>query len=161
MGNALTRMPFGQPSSANTLSVRIRPGEDLRAFPTASQSVFTHGSFRIERDLSNNFISADTTNLRFDGYESISSMNMSGVTERETTFVHANELKLTDREITSYVYFGSLRIEVGVAINNIIDNWPYAMLANNFLQDGQNGTGITAYNYSALTAAQSGIGSRV
>jgi hypothetical protein len=154
-------MPFGQPSSANTLSVRIRPGEDLRTFPTASQSVFTHGAFRIERDFSDNFISADTTSLRFDGYESLSSMNMSGVTESDTTFVHANELNLTDRELTSYVYFGSLKMEVGVAMNNIIDNWPYAVLANNFSQNGQNGTGITAYSYTALTAGQSGIGSQV
>lgn len=149
-------MPFGQPSSANTLSLRFRPGEDLRTFPTASQSVFTHGAFRLERDFSGNFISGDTSSLRFDGYESLNSLNMTGVTSDNTTFVHANELNLTDREISSYVYFGSLKMESGVAMKNIIDNWPYAVMANNF---GINAT--TIYSYTALTAAQSGVGHRV
>ena len=154
-------MPFGQPSSANTLSLRFRPGEDLRNFPTASQSVFTHGNFRMERDFGINFLSAYTSNLRFDGYESLESMNMTGVTETDTTFVHSRELKLLDREASSYVYFGSLRMETLVAINNIIDNWPYGILSRNFGENGTGGTGITIYNYTAITASDSGIGSEV
>ncbi len=154
-------MPFGLPSSANTLSLRFRPGEDLRNFPTSSQSVFTHGNYRLERDFSGNFLSAYTHSLKFDGYESLDSLNMTGITEVDTTFVHANELKLTDRDATSYVYFGSLRMETIVAMNNIIDNWPYAILAQNFGQNGTGGTGITIYNYTAITASESGIGSEV
>lgn len=154
-------MPFGQPSSANTLSLRFRPGEDLRNFPTASQSVFTHGNYRVERDFSGNFLSAYTTNLRFDGYESIDSLNMTGVTEVDTTFVHSRELKLIDREVSSYVYFGSLRMETLVAMNNIMDNWPYGILSRNFGQSGTGGTGITIYNYTAITASDSGIGREI
>ena len=146
-------MPFGQPSSANTLSLRFRPGEDLRNFPTASQSVFTHGNYRMERDFSDNLLSAYTNSLKFDGYESIDSMNMTGITDADTTFVHARELKLVDREASSYVYFGSMRMETLVAMNNIIDNWPYAVLAQNFGQSG-----ITIYSYTAITASASGIG---
>lgn len=147
-------MPFGQPYSANTLSINFRPGEDLRTPPTSSQSVFTHGAFRLERDLSNNILSGDTLNLRFDGYESLSNMNMDGVTSEDTTFVHASELKLTDKDITSYVYFGSLKMETIVAMNNIIDNWPYAI----FITNHDSGSGVTIYQYSAITAENSGVG---
>jgi hypothetical protein len=148
-------MPIASPYSANTLSINFRPGEDLRTFPTASQSVFTHGNYRIERDFSSNFLSADTANLKFDGYETLNSLNMSGITEGDdTTFVHSNELNLRDKEITSYVYFGSLKIETTVAMNNIMDNWPYAILA----QNGTGGTGITIYSYTAFTAVESGVG---
>lgn len=151
-------MPFGQPYSANTLSINFRPGEDLRTPPTASQSVFTHGAFRLQRDLSNNILSADTAHLRFDGYESLTALNMTGVTSQDTTFVHANELNLADREISSYVYFGSMKMEAVVAMNNIIDNWPYAILSSNMGFSGSGGSGITIYNYTGLTAAQSGAG---
>lgn len=151
-------MPFGQPYSANTLSINFRPGEDLRTPPTSSQSIFTHGAFRLQRDLSNNILSADTSHLRFDGYESISSLNMTGVTSVDTTFVHASELKLVDKEVSSYVYFGSLKMEVAVAMNNIIDNWPYAVFVTNSGYDGTGGSGVTVYEYSAITAENSGFG---
>lgn len=148
-------MPFGHPYSANTLSINFRPGEDLRTPPTASQSVFTHGNYRLQRDLTNNILSGDTSHLRFDGYESLSNMNMSGVTSRSTTFVHANELNLTDKELPSYVYFGSLKMETMVAMNNIIDNWPYALYITNQGFSGESGSGITIYQYSGLSAADS------
>lgn len=144
-------MPFGLPSSANTISLRYRPGEDLRTFPTSSQSIFTHGNYRLERDISGNVVSADTTHLRFDGYESLSSMNLSGVTVADTTFVHANELNLRDKEISGYVYFGSLKMEAVVAMSNIIENWPYAILSSS----GSGSTATTIYDYSAFTASQS------
>ena len=150
-------MPIGLPNTANTLSIMFRPGEDLRNPPTASQSVFTHGNYRMERSYGDDFLSGHTNGLRFDGYESIESMNMSGVTEVDTTFVHADELRLIDRDATSYVYFGSLRMETLVAMNNIIDNWPYAVMARNFEQDGTLGTGLTMYDYSASTAQQAGL----
>lgn len=153
-------MPFERPYSSNTLSVRFRPGEDLRTPPTSSQSVFTHGAFRIQRDLSNNALSADTSHLRFDGYESLTSLNMTGATGHDdTAFVHANELNLTDKEISSYVYFGSMRMEAVVAMNNIIDNWPFAILSSNSgFTGGTSGSGITIYNYTGLTGMQSGVG---
>lgn len=151
-------MPFGQPYSANTLSINFRPGEDLRTPPTSSQSVFTHGAFRLQSDLTNNILSGDTPHLRFDGYESLVSLNMTGVTSDDTTFVHASELNLTDKDISSYVYFGSLKMETLVAMNNIIDNWPYALYVTNHGFDGSGGSGVTIYEYSAITAENSGVG---
>lgn len=149
-------MAFGEPTSATTLSLRYRPGEDLRNFSTAQYSVFTHGNYRIDRGLSNSVFSSETRSLVFDGYETISSIN-SQVDENplQNVFVSQRELNFRSNDPNSYVYFGSMKVETSISINNIIDSWPYGVVA----QYGQN-SATTVYDYvefsgSGFTSAYS------
>lgn len=141
-------MPFDQTNTATTLSLRFRPGQDLRTFPTDSRSVFTYGNYRMERSIFGDPLSTDTRHSSFDGYESLSSLNITGVTVPKTIFVTSSELKLKQKEASAFVYFGTFKTEIAIAISNIIDNWPYGILALSI-----SSADTTVYDYSALTAS--------
>ena len=59
---------FVKINSGQTLSVFQKPGEDIR-FPTSnSDSLFTFGSFKIQKNTSSDSLSADTKSLSFGSF---------------------------------------------------------------------------------------------
>lgn len=140
-------MPFQSVNTANTLSVNFRPGQDIRTPATSSSSVFTFGNFRYETQSNLDILSSDTRSSLFDGYQNLTSLNMSGVTKPRAVFVSSSDLKVKKGEASGFVYFGTLKKEVAVAISRIIDMWPYGVVSTSI-----NSTGITGYDYSAITS---------
>lgn len=128
--------------SANTLSLFIRPGEDKRLFNTNSDSIFTFGDFRIYRNNDTDALTGTPRNLSFDSFSTLESLGTSKFSPPPSTYVSYNELKLPVTDPFSYSYFGSFYTEVADSINNIIGNFPYAILAF----DGYSGN--TIYDYT-------------
>lgn len=129
-------------NSANTLSLFFSPGQDKRLFNTNSDSIFTFGDFRIYRDNTPDSLTGTNLNLSFDSFSTMESMGSANFTPPQSYSVNYNELNLVANDPFSYSYFGSFYVEVANSINNIIENFPYAILAF----DG--GTGNTLYDYS-------------
>jgi len=130
------------PDSATTLSIHYSPGENERTAPTTSESIFTFGDFKIQRDYTPNTLSADTTTLHFGPFSTLENMNVANYDANLKNYVKETELNLPQKDPQSYAYFSSFYSEVATAINNIIDNFPYAILS----YDG--GTGTTLYDYT-------------
>jgi hypothetical protein len=128
-------------NSANTLSLFFRPGEDKRLFNTNSDSIFTFGDFKIYRNNDTDALTGTSLNLSFDGFSTLDSMGSGKFTPPQSTSVSYNELKLPASDPFSYSYFGSFYTEVADSINDIIGNFPYAILSF----DGY--SGITIYDY--------------
>lgn len=129
-------------NTANTLSVAFQPGQDLRFPSTASQSIFTFGDYRIERSGEPNVITGTSENLSFTPFSTLENMGMSDFNPPTFLSVQNNELRPDSSNPYSYTYFGSFYTEVARSINNIIDTFPYAMLAF----DGF--SGVSIYDYS-------------
>jgi len=130
-------------NTANTLSVNASPGEQKRYPNIAQESIFSFGDFKIHRDLTPNFLSGETGGYSFGGFSSLSSL--SAETEVFNAFkvlnIKENELNIKKKDPQSYVYFGSFYTKVATSINNIINNFPYALLAFD------KNTGTTILNY--------------
>ncbi|MDG1950251.1 MAG: hypothetical protein P8J32_05570 [bacterium] len=142
-------MPIFEPNTADTISVNFRPGQDFRDFPTQSQSVFTFGDYRITRNPSSEFVGGDTSALRFDGYESLSSLNVSGFSRGNSVFVSSRELNLKKKDPCNYAYFQTLKLDIATSLDNVITEWPYAVAS---IQ--QESAGVTAYEYTAVTSGE-------
>ncbi len=130
-------------NTAHTLSIHSHPGED-KLFPNTSiQSIFTFGDFRIHRDLTSNSLTANTNSVSFGGFGTLSSMsgNSESFDAVEVSSLNENELNIRRNDPNSYSYFGSFYTKVATAVNNIIENFPYAILVND------NFTGNTIVNY--------------
>lgn len=134
-------MPVSQPNTAITLSINFTPGEDTRIFNSNSDSIFTFGSFRLERSFGDNFITGYTQNVNFDSFGTLNNLNINNFNINEPKFVKEGELKLKSNDPYSYVYFGSFYTEIANSINNIITNFPYAILSYDY------STGTTVYDY--------------
>jgi len=129
-------------NSADTLSLFFRPGEDKRLFNTNSDSIFTFGDFRIYRDNSTQALTSDTLSLSFDGFSTLDTLGTSKFTAPQSLSVNYNELNLPSNDPFSYSYFGSFYIEVVNSINNIVTNFPYALLSY------ASGSAVTLYDYA-------------
>lgn len=131
-------------NTANTLSVRTFPGKDKLYPDTNFNSIFTFGDFRINRDLTPNSLSAETGGYSFGNFSSLSSLSSATdvFNAHQVINITENELNIKRDEPNSYVYFGSFYTKIASAINNIVANFPYAILAfDNF-------TGTTLLNYT-------------
>ena len=53
-------MAFGEPYSATSLSLKYEPGKEEFYAPTASESIFTFGDFKLERSVNVDTLSAET-----------------------------------------------------------------------------------------------------
>lgn len=139
-------MPIFEPNTADTISVNFRPGQDFRDFPTQSQSVFTFGDYRVTRNPSTESVGGNTDGLRFDGYESLSSLNVSGFSRSNSVFVSSRELNLKKKDPCNYAYFQTLKLDIATSLDNVISAWPYAIAS---IQ--QEPTGVSAYDYVEVT----------
>lgn len=137
---ANTNLPT--PNSADTLSLFFRPGEDKRLVATNSDSIFTFGDFRIYRDNSTQPLTSSTLSLSFDSFSTLESLGVNKFSAPQSYSVNYNELNLPGPDPFSYSYFGSFYTEVANSINNIVENFPYAILA----YDGY--SGVTIYDYT-------------
>ncbi len=128
-------------NSADTLSLFFRPGEDKRLFNTNSDSIFTFGDFKIYRDNSTQPLTSETLSLSFDSFSTLESLGTDSFSPPQSYSVNYNELTLPANNPFSYSYFGSFYTEVASSINNIIGEFPYALLS----YDGN--SGVTLYDY--------------
>ena len=130
-------------NTANTLSIHSSPGEQKRYPNTAIESIFTFGDFKIHKDLTPNSLSAETMGYSFSSFSSLSSLSASTnvFDAHKVININENELNIKKEEPTSYVYFGSFYTKVAASINNIINNYPYALLSY------RENTGSSIVNY--------------
>ena len=61
-------------NTANTLSVNISPGEDIRFPTTKSDSIFTFGSFRLEQDVSQDVLGVSERSSTFTPFSTLESL---------------------------------------------------------------------------------------
>lgn len=131
-----------QVDSGRTLSIHSSPGEDTRRPSLSTESIFSFGNFRLQRDLTPNVLSGQSTQLSFSNFGTINSLS------NEETFdstavvnITTNDLNPKKDEANSYTYFGSFYTKVATSINNIVEKFPYGILSYD------NGTGVTLHNY--------------
>ncbi len=130
-------------NTGTTLDVNPTPGRDVRFAATSSESVFTFGNFRLDRDVQENFLdNSSGDELSFTSYYNINNSDSSNFDVLRIVNTKENELNLNPEEPTSYAYFGSFYTKVANAINNIVDNFPYAFLSKSI------SGGLTIYDYT-------------
>jgi len=137
--------------TANTLSTAFSPGQDILFGNTSSQAIFTHGDYNIERSSEPDIITGTARNLAFSPYSTLENMGVDDFNPKTFTSIQNNELRPVKSDPHSYSYFGSFYTEVARSINNIIDTFPYAILAF----DGFDGD--TIYDYSESVNLTTGI----
>lgn len=113
----------------STLSVRAIPGQDKLYQNTNYQSIFTFGDFRLTRDLDTNIVNTEQRILSFDRAQNLTSLTSSDFNASRIIYLTENDLNLDLTDPNSYSYFGSYYSKVATSINNIINNFPYAILA--------------------------------
>ncbi len=129
-------------NTAHTLSVRNSPGEDKLYQNVSTESIFTFGDFRIQRNISSNLLSSDTRQFSFSSFGSLSTLSNDQFDASTVINTTVNDLNPKTDEANSYAYFGSFYTKVANAINNIINTFPYAMSFYDY------GTGNTILNYT-------------
>lgn len=129
-------------NTANTLSTAFSPGQDILFGNTSSQSIFTHGDYQIQISSEPDSLTGTPQNLSFTSFSTLENMGVDDFNPQIYTSVQNNELRPITSDPHSYSYFGSFYTEVARSINNIIDNFPYAVLAF----DNYNGN--TIYDYT-------------
>lgn len=126
------KMAFADPNSATTLSLKYKPGQDKRVLASNSESIFTFGDFQIQRNYDYDYLTADTKHLSFDGFATLESLQgKKFIADTTTDYIRENELHLPKKDPKSHAYFSSFYTEVATAINNIIENYPYAIMSYN------------------------------
>lgn len=135
-------MPFSEPNTANTLSLKYKPGQDTRIATTKSQSIFTFGDYRIERSFADDTLTGYTKPLQFDNFSTMESLGSVNYEPSISYYVKPNELNLPKKEPTSYQYFSSFYVEVALAINTIVEDFPYALMCTS------NNGDTTIFDYS-------------
>lgn len=128
-------------NSGTTLDVRPKPGQDIRFPTTSSQSIFSFGNFRLEKDTFTNSIDNTGSTLSYGPYSTLSNNNNKNFDVVKIITTKVNELNLNPEEPTSHAYFGSFYSKVANAINNIINNYPYPFFAK------PQPFGVTIYDY--------------
>lgn len=130
-------------NSAETLSVFFRPGQDKRLVNSNSDSIFTFGDFRIERASELDTITGTSENLGFGPFSTLDSLDVNDFNPLVTqAYVSNRELNLPKTDPLSYTYFASFYTEISNSVNNILDNFPYAILSNT-------SAGNTIFDYSS------------
>jgi hypothetical protein len=129
-------------NTANTLSTAFSPGQDILFGNTSSQAIFTHGDYNIERSSEPDVLTGTSMNLAFTPFSTLENMGVDDFNPQTYTSIQNNELRPISTDPKSYSYFGSFYTEVARSINNVLDTFPYAMLAFDDFQ------GNTVYDYS-------------
>ncbi len=130
-------------NTAQTLSINSSPGEDKRFPSVTTESVFTFGDFRIQRDLTPNFLSGDSLHVSFSNFGTINSLSKDSLFDSTAVVnITTNDLNPKKNDANSYAYFSSFYTKVASAINDIINSFPYGILAY------RDSTGNTILNYS-------------
>jgi hypothetical protein len=136
--------------SSETLSYNSSPGEDKLFQSTNTDSIFTFGDFRITRSINSNILDNDPRSLSFDGFQTISGLTTGDLDVTKILYVQENDLNPDLKNPNSYSYFGSYYSRMARAINNIVENFPYAILAydnntgqTNFISSTDNHNSIT------------------
>ena len=142
---------FDSSNSGTSLSLAFTPGEDLRFFTTANRSIFSFGDYRMQRNSLGSQINPEISQIRFDAFETISSINGQNFIESKNSVfsVTPRELNLNTKNANSYAYFASLKVEIAIALEEIVRNFPYAILLSSTT------SGDTIYDYSELQYASS------
>ena len=139
-------MLFSQTNTANTISINFSPGQDFRDFPVRNRSIFTFGDYRITQSSDSSVVSEDASQLLFDGYETLDSLQVSGYTQNPSVFVSSRELNLKKTDPNNYAYFQTLKLDIATSIDKIISTQPYAIAS--IVKEI---SGVTGYDYSAVT----------
>ena len=139
--------------SGTTLDIKPTPGRDTRFAATSAESVFTFGTFNIDSSPSNETFteSVSASTLSFGPYETIENSKSSDFDVLKIITTKSNELNLNPEDANSYAYFGSFYTKVANAINNVVDNFPYALLSKSI------SSGVTIYDYSHDLVAQTSL----
>ena len=111
--------------SGQTLSVFQKPGEDTRISTSKSESLFTFGSFRVQRNTDSDSLSADSRHLSFDSYGTLESLNVSTFEPELSFSVDNRELNFKKTDPLSYAYFSSFYTSVAQGINDVNENFPF------------------------------------
>ncbi len=129
--------------SSHTLSINSSPGQDKRYPSLSTESIFTFGDFRLQRNLTPNVLSGISSQLSFSNFGTLNSLSNQDTFDSTTVLnTTVNDLNPKKDEANSYAYFSSFYTKVATAINNIINTFPYGML----VYDG--GSGTTLLNYT-------------
>lgn len=115
--------------SSETLSYNSSPGEDKLFQSTNTDSIFTFGDFRITRSTNTNILNNDSRMLSFDSFQTLSGLTTGDLDVTKILYIQENDLNPDLTNPNSYSYFGSYYSRVARAINNIVENFPYAILA--------------------------------
>lgn len=129
-------------NTARTLSVNSIPGEDIRIPTTNSDSIFTFGSFRLEQSSVGDTLDNKQKGGGFSNFSTLESLGSEKFDASKILSTTVNELNPKKDDPLSYSYFGSFYTKIAVAINNIIENFPYAITSYDY------GTGTTLYDYT-------------
>ena len=128
-------------NTANTLSTAFSPGQDILFGNTSSQAIFTHGDYNIGVSSESDTLTGTPFNLQFTSYSTLENMGVDDFNPPVYASVQNNELRPVSTDPHSYSYFGSFYTEVARSINNVLNTFPYAILAYD------NG-GNTIYDYT-------------
>ena len=128
-------------NTATTLDVLSRPGENARFPTTSSDSIFTFGNFRLEKNTNPQILDKIRETKGFTNFSTLNSLSAATFDSHSIISTTINELNPDTTNPQSYSYFGSFYTKVATAINNIIANYPYAILSNNTAGD-------SIFNYS-------------
>lgn len=120
---------MAQALSSETLSYNYSPGQDKLYQSTNTDSIFTFGDFRLQRTLNSNILENDPRFLSFDNLQSLTGLTSPEFNATRVLYVQENDLNPDMADPNSYSYFGSYYSRVARAINNIVENFPYAILA--------------------------------
>jgi hypothetical protein len=129
-------------NSGTTLDITPTPGQDLRFAATASDSIFSFGNFRIDKSIQEGFLDNTGHTLSFSSYATINNSNSNNFDVLKIITTKENELNLPPEDANSYAYFSSFYTKIANAINNIVDNFPYALVSRPI------NSGTTIYDYS-------------
>jgi hypothetical protein len=127
--------------SADSLSIWSNVGQDKRQPVTSVDSIFTFGDFRISRNQDLDILDNNAFSGGFSSYSTLNNLSGSNFDAIQVLNTKSNELNPDPRNPNAYSYFSSYYSQVAQAINNIILNFPYAILVNN-------PSANTVFNYS-------------
>jgi hypothetical protein len=129
-------------NSGFTLDIRPTPGQDARFPFNSNDSILTSGNFRLERSGEVGNVDNLQDTLNFGPYSTINNSNSDDFDVLKIITTKSNELNLNPEDASSYAYFGSFYTKVANAINNVVDNFPYPLLAKSI------NSGATIFDYS-------------
>lgn len=138
-------------NTANTLSVKISPGQDKQRPATSSKSLFTFGDFRLEEpNVGFGVIDITASTFSKKAFSTNESLTGGLFDYQEIYNANRSKLNLAPEQPTSYSYFSSFYSKVAQSINNIVDTFPYAILAD-MLGSGNNIVNISYNAFSNIT----------
>jgi hypothetical protein len=129
-------------NNSNTLSINSTPGQDAFSPLIGTTSIFTFGNFRLEQSKLSDNLNNIQKSGNFSSYSNLTSLGSDKFDVTTTVNTTLNELNPKKDNPLSYSYFGSFYSKVAIAINDIIEKFPYA------ISSYDSGVGTTLYNYT-------------